>query len=55
MQNRSIRHLGELSRLFERGSLDDFHKYKMSMVQNSDNLFIYKRKYKDKLLAKYKE
>ena len=25
------------------------------MVQNSENVCIYKRKYKDKLLAKYKE
>ena len=33
----------------------DLLQKNISMVQNSDNLFIYKRKYKDKLLAKYKE
>ena len=32
-----------------------YYKKTISMVQNSDNLCIYKRKYKDKLLAKYKE
>ena len=33
----------------------DLLQKNISMVQNSDNLCIYKRKYKDKLLAKYKE
>ena len=33
----------------------DLLQKNISMVPNSDNLFIYKRKYKDKLLAKYKE
>ena len=32
----------------------DLLQKNISMVQNSDNLFIYKRKYKDKLLAKHK-
>ena len=27
----------------------------ISMIQNSENLCIYKRKYKDKLIANYKE
>ena len=33
----------------------DLLQKNISMEQNSDNLFIYKRKYNDKLLAKYKE
>ena len=33
----------------------DLLQNSLSMVQNSKNLCIYKRKYKDKLLAKYKE
>ena len=33
----------------------DLLQKNISMVQNSDNLFIYKRKYKDQLLAKHKE
>ena len=33
----------------------DLLQNNLSMVQNSKNLCIYKRKYKDKLLAKYKE
>ena len=33
----------------------DLLQKNISMVQNSDNLFIYKRKYKDNLLAKYNE
>ena len=33
----------------------DLLQKNISMVPNSDNLFICKRKYKDKLLAKYKE
>ena len=33
----------------------DLLQMNISMVQNRDNLFLYKRKYKDKLLAKYKE
>ena len=33
----------------------DLLQNNLSMVQNSKNLYIYKRKYKDKLLAKYKK
>ena len=33
----------------------DLLQNNLSMVQNSKKLCIYKRKYKDKLLAKYKE
>ena len=33
----------------------DLLQNNLSMVQNSKNVCIYKRKYKDKLLAKYKE
>ena len=33
----------------------DLLQKNISMIQNSENLCIYKRKYKDKLLANYKE
>ena len=33
----------------------DLLQKNLSMVQNSENLCIYKREYKDKLFAKYKE
>ena len=33
----------------------DLLQKNLSMLQNSENLCIYKRKYKDKILAKHKE